>query len=229
MGWKEDLERAKEAKRHKATVEQIDKSRKRVGLAETVRRMRLEGEWLELATRRQKIDDQWFAAKPSTQSNKMHSGERRMLYDILDAEERVESMVGGTFRQDTHRLHKHTGVAVATNKRVIFLDHGILGSTEVMEIGYSSIASITYSSGLMFAGVQVVGRGASSYRIEDILDKASVQPFVACVRHHLEYATSIPNPTTPSALDELEKLANLVERGFLDRTEFDAKKKELLG
>ena len=229
MGWKEEIEKAQEANRHKARVNQIDKRREKVGLAETVRRMKLEGEWLELATRHQEIDDQWYAAKPSSQSRKMHSGERRMLYGILDYEERVESMVGGTFRQDTNRLHKHNGVAVATNRRVIFLDHGILGSTEVMEIAYVGIESITYSTGLMFAGVQVVGRGASGYRIEDIMDKKSVQPFVACVRHHMEDAYPASSPTVPSALDEIERLASLVERGFLDRAEFDAKKKELLG
>ena len=156
-----------------------------------------------------------------------------MLYDILDAEEDIERLIGGTFRADTDRYHKHAGVAVATSKRVIFLDKGVFGSTEVYEMPYRSVEAITYSTGMMAAGVQITGRGAASFRIEDIYEKYSVKPFVDCVRTHLETASvqaaaQVVAPAASSA-DEIEKFAGLLEKGILTHDEFDAKKKQLLG
>ena len=230
-----------EARAIHATEQQfkeIDKNRERIGLTETARTMGLTGDMLEAATRRQEIDDQWSGVAPFSKT--MHSGERKMLYGILDSSESVKSLVGGTFRADTDRLHKHNGVAVATDKRVVFLDKGILGSTEIQEIPYRNVEAITYSTGMFAAGVRITGRGTSSFRIEDIRQKDSVRPFVDCVRSHMD-AVDIPdNPSmdksqqavneTPavSVADEIEKFGQLVEKGMLTQEEFDAKKKQLL-
>ena len=191
------------------------------------------GEWRSKASL---IDQQWNDLKPSGWGN-MHSGEREMLYDLIEEGERMESLLGGTYRaeQDTSRVGKHNGMAVATNKRVLFVDKGVLGSTDVSEMPYRSIEAITYSTGAFFAGVQITGRGVASFRIEEIPDKDSVKPFVDCVRGHLEaahapQAVAAPQPAPPlSAADEIEKLASLLERGILTQEEFDAKKKQLLG
>ena len=59
-----------------------------------------------------RIDEQWYAAIPPRWGNPkgmawdsdrqrrgdraMHSGERLMLYDILDANENIQALVGGT-------------------------------------------------------------------------------------------------------------------------------------
>ena len=190
-----------------------------------------------------RIDAQWSASMPWNWDKGTHSGERRILYDILDEDEDIESLIGGTYRaeQDTNRLSKHDGVAAATNKRVVFVDKGVFGNTEVSEMPYGSIEAITYSTGLLMAGVQITGRGMASFRIEDIVEKDSVKPFVDCVRSYLSataaQATVAP-PTQPAAggdtsdlfvADEIEKLANLLEKGILTQEEFDAKKKQLLG
>ena len=161
-----------------------------------------------------------------------HPGERKMLYNILDAGETIEGMLGGTFREDTDRLHRHRGVVVATSKRVIFADKGVFGSSEVMMISYESIESVTHSTGMFRAGIQIKGKGASSYRIEDIGRKAAVPPFVARVRAHIEALANAPTPspavTAPNLADELERLAALMDRGILTEGEFAAKKKQLL-
>ena len=231
-----------EAKAIHATEQQfkeIEKNRERIGLTETARKMGLTGDMLEAATRRQEIDDQWFDVAPF--SKRMHIGERKMLYDILDSSESVKSLVGGTFRADTNRLHKHNGVAIATDKRVVFLDKGILGSTEVQEMPYRNVEAITYSTGMLMAGVQITGRGISSFRIEDIRQKDSVRPFVDCVRSHVDAVAITDNPSmdksqqaidwTPavSVADEIEKFGQLVEKGILTPEEFAAKKQQLLG
>lgn len=182
------------------------------------------------------IDQQWNDLKPASWGNR-HSGEREMLHSIVDESETLEVLVGGTYRaeQDTNRLHRHQGVAVATNKRVLFVDKGVLGSSEVSEMPYRSIEAITYSTGIMAAGIQITGRGIASFRIEDIIDKEAVKPFVDCVRGHLEAAhapqAAAPQPATAplSVADEIEKLASLKDRGILTQEEFDAKKRQLLG
>lgn len=183
-----------------------------------------------------RIGSQWEAVKPSTWGNR-HSGEREMLHSLVDEGETLEALIGGTYRaeQDTSRFHKHEGIAVATNRRVLFVDKGVMGSSEVSEMPYRSIEAVTYSTGAFFAGIQITGRGIASFRIEDIPDKDSVKPFVDCVRGHLEAAhapqAAAPQPATAqlSVADEIEKLASLLERGILTQEEFDAKKRQLLG
>ena len=182
-----------------------------------------------------RIDARWDEIKPALWGNR-HSGEREMLHDLIEEGETLESLIGGTYRaeQDTNRRHKHEGIAVATSKRVLFVDKGVLGSSEVAEMPYRNIEAITYSTGAFFAGVQITGRGIASFRIEDIPNKDSVKPFVDCVRGYLEAAhapqAAAPQPAAPlSAADEIEKFASLLERGILTQEEFDAKKRQLLG
>lgn len=181
------------------------------------------------------IDQQWNGLKPAWWGDR-HKGEREMLHSLVDEGETLEALIGGTYRaeQDTSRRHRHQGVAVATSKRVLFVDKGVMGNTEVSEMPYRSIEAITYSTGAFFAGIQITGRGIASFRIEDIADKDSVKPFVDCVRGHLEAAhapqAAAPQPAAPTSVaDEIEKLASLKDRGILTQEEFDAKKRQLLG
>ena len=201
---------------------------------------------VDLSGKQERIDSQWYAVMPkgwgTWGDERMHGGERRMLYDILDQDEDIKALVGGTYRaeQDTQRLQRHSGVAVATDKRVIFLDKGVLGSKEVSEMPYRNIEGITHSTGMMFGGVQITGLGMAGWRIEDVRPKESAKLFADCVRSHIEirHAAELPAATPPSAqkdnattsvADELEKLARLVQEGFLTQEEFDLQKKRLLG
>ena len=165
----------------------------------------------------------------------MHSGERQMLYDILDYDEDILALVGGMYRaeQDTARVGKHNGVAVATSKRVIFLDKGVFGSKEVSEMPYRSVEGITHSTGMFYGGVQITGLGTSGWRIEDVNPKDSAKSFADSVRSQVEALRAEgPQPSsTPimSAADELAKWAKLFQDGILTQAEFDAKKQQLLG
>ena len=209
--------------------ENFDKSRAKVGFAEAVKKFALQGTWLHVATRRQVIDDYWNDVKPTSWGKQQFSGEHNILYELLDEDETIEALVGGTFRQDTDRISPHQGVAVATNRRVVFVDKGLLGSTEVMDIAYKNIEALTNSTGLFAAGIQVKGRGTASFRIEDIHDKASVAPFTTCVRKHITDTPSPPAQVSVSLLDELERLARLREANHISQEEYETLKKQLLG
>jgi hypothetical protein len=195
-----------------------------------------------------RIDRQWNEAMPRGWGNPkafgrhrqergdqdMHSGERMMLYDILDADENIKALVGGTYRAEGS-TGASRGVAVATDHRVIFVDKGVLGSTEVSEMPYRRIEGITYSTGMMFGGVQILGMGATGWRIETVKPKGSAKLFADAVRGLVEShrAAAVQKETTqvssPSVADELVKWSTLHKEGIITEEEFNTKKRQLLG
>ena len=162
------------------------------------------------------------------------------FYTLIEDAETLENIIGGVFGRDLGQAkpHKlpHRGIAVATNKRVLMVDKGMFGSTEVAEIAYENIEAITYSTGVMAGGLRITGRGTASFRIETIFPKAAAKLFADCVRLQMSQqrgsnnkAISIATEPVTSSVDEIEKCASLLERGFLTQDEFDAKKAQLLG
>ena len=128
------------------------------------------------------------------------------------------------------------GVAVATDHRVIFVDKGVLGSTEVSEMAYRRIEGITYSTGMMFGGVQILGMGATGWRIDTVKPKESAKLFADAVRGLVESdraATVQKEPASAaiadSGADELRRWSNLMKDGIITQHEFNTKKRQLLG
>ena len=189
-------------------------------------------------SKQSRIDAKWYKVMPkgwgTFGDRGMHSGEREMLYGILDQDEDIKALVGGNYKADRGRQDR--GVAVATDRRVIFLNKGMFGNEDVAEMPYSSMEGITHSIGLSMGGVKISGLGMSGWRMEDIRPKESAKVFADRVRalvqaHRVEathHATQNPNANL-SIADELEKLAGLVKEGFLTQKEFDARKRKLLG
>ena len=175
----------------------------------------------------ERIDQEWDALIPKgwgtfTDAN-MHSGERKMLYRLLESDEHLECLCGGDFKTNS-------GVAVATDRRVIFLDKGI-ATNEVAELTYNSIESISYSGGMMRSSINFGLVGATTLQIENVRPKEQAKVFADSVRKHLNAGQTVAAPTvvqTASAMDELEKAAALYERGLLTPEEFAAKKAQLL-
>ena len=190
-------------------------------------------------TKEERIEQEWEALIPKgwgTFGDKgMHSGERGMLPNLLEDDETLECLVGGKFGPDLGRSHiardksLHSGVGVATDRRVIFLDAGFL-STEVAELPYSSIETISYSTGMAMGGLKISARGSTSLQMEMVKPMGQAKVFADAVRKHLNtgQAAGTTVVQTASAMDELEKAAALYERGLLTQEEFAAKKAQLL-
>ncbi|MYC39044.1 MAG: hypothetical protein F4X66_19355 [Chloroflexi bacterium] len=185
---------------------------------------------------RDAVDQQWHAAAPGWVRS-AYKGERDLLYDLIRPGETVECLVGGHFGPDLSNAGKlwenkslHQGVIVATSIRVLFLDKGLFGSKEVAEMLYGNIESVSHSEGMFSEGVKIVGRGGTNYQIQNA-EKAAARVFARCVNGHLAMGETTPATVKAHAsdVDEIEKLASLVERGFLTREEFEAKKRQLLG
>ena len=85
-----------------------------------------------------RIDELWHFTKPSSWGKGKHTRERLMLHDILLKDERVQAISESTFLQPVVPLkrglklwgyHDDRGVAVATDRRVLFLKHRMAGGT----------------------------------------------------------------------------------------------------
>ena len=192
------------------------------------------------------VDTEWQNANPDWKDSQ-HKGERQMLYDLIDEGEELDFIIGGMFGPDLQQAKVgrslRRGVVVASDRRIIMLDKGVFGSSEVAEMPYDSVSAVTHSHGLFAGGLRIVGRGGTNFRIESIRPKEDAREFADCVRSHLQASsprtsTTVPTqqsetaastPSVVSAADELEKLAGLLERGLLSREEFDAMKRNLLG
>ena len=189
----------------------------------------------------ERIDQEWNALIPKgwgtfTDAN-MHSGERKMLYRLLESDEHLECLCGGDFKANSGESHIwrdsgrsfNSGVVVATDRRVIFLDKGIV-STEVAELTYNSIESISYSGGIMWGSLKFGLVGATTLPLENVKPKEQAKVFADAVRKHLNagQAAGTTGVQTASAMDELEKAAALYERGLLTQAEFEGKKAQLL-
>lgn len=166
-----------------------------------------------------------------------HKGERKMLIELLGADEGIAAMIGGDFGPDLGDAGKflkhgslHKGIIVATTERLLFLDKGIV-SRETAQMVYENIESIADSAGMFRAGVKITGRGSASYQIQNA-DKKQVAPFVSAVRAQLDAARGRAGSGAGAGTGvagELDSLYQLVQRGIISEADFEARKRNLLG
>jgi len=123
-----------------------------------------------------------------------------------------------------------TWVVVCTNKRVIFLDKGLLYGLRQKDVPLDKINSITQETGMIW-GTVGIWDGASKMSIER-MDKRTVAPFTAAVRSAMERRKSpgaAAQPPQNDVVSQLERLAALRTSGVLNDAEFSAQKAKLLG
>lgn len=129
-------------------------------------------------------------------------------------------------------LDGSTWLITCTNKRVLFLDKGMFFGCKQLEIPLEKINSIEAKKGL-FLGSIAIWDGASVMKIDQVQKKA-LQPFVTAVntaREGCKKQFSSPSvvPVENDYIDQLEKLAELKEKGIITQEEFETKKKQILG
>jgi Bacterial PH domain/Short C-terminal domain len=160
--------------------------------------------------------------------------EIKELPNILWEDENLEMLVQGFYV-------KGNGILVATNKRLIFIDKGMLYGLRVEDFPYDKISSIQYSTGMMLGKITIFTSGNKAL-IEQI-DKGQVKHFAEYVRARIsgtkEHASlqkdkpketpEASNNTDENIIVMLERLGKLKEQGILTEEEFSAKKKQLLG
>lgn len=161
------------------------------------------------------------------------------LPDIMTEGEFVMALTSGF-------MDNKTWLAVCTNKRVIFLDKGMFFGLNTVQMAHDSIQSIDSTYGIIFGTIRMWD-GATSMSISMVL-KGSVDPFVRTVRfaideykkatirdafggvHPAQQQAQAPqaSATPADTASQLAKLADLVDKGYLTREEFEAQKAKLL-
>jgi len=155
-----------------------------------------------------KIKNSWLTKK-----------EFKYLPKILAADEALKAFASGF-------MNRNTWLIVVTNKRVIFLDRGLLYGLKQVDIPLTKINSIVKNNGLVFGEINIWD-GASKTNIRNI-PKEDATNFVNAVNEAIDSLQHNNINNSSSLSDELLKLAELKERGILTEEEFNKKKTELL-
>ena len=152
--------------------------------------------------------------------------EIKELPNILWEDEKVERVVQGTYGGGQ-------GLLVGTNKRLVFIDKGMLGGVKVEDFPYDKITSIQYSTGLVFGKITIFTSGNKSEI--DQVEKKVVRDFGEGVRARVSGIAPSATTAAPPSIDalsvveQLERLGSLKDRGILSEEEFAAQKAKILG
>lgn len=149
--------------------------------------------------------------------------EIRALPKILDEAEPVLAVTSGFMSGATWLL-------VLTDRRLIFLNRGMVFGLRQVQIPLDRVQSIDNSFTLVLGSISVWD-GASKATINLVL-KSSIMPFVRATEEAIAAfkqgqrgdSAVVQNDVT----SQLMKLADLKERGHLTQAEFEAQKKKLL-
>lgn len=152
--------------------------------------------------------------------------EIKELPNIMYQGETIEYMMSGL-------LNGNTWLITCTNKRVLFLDKGMFFGCKQLEIPLEKINSIQSTKGLLLGSISIWD-GASQMKVDNV-QKYSLQPFVNAVNNAKEALNQksvnnvVKEEKKDDSLAQLEKLAELRDKGIITIEDFEAKKKQLLG
>ena len=146
------------------------------------------------------------------------------LPQILSENEKVNNIIQGTYNNGQ-------GILVSTNRRLVFIDKGLLYGLKVEDFPLDKISSIQYETGLLLGKVKIHTSG--NIATIDNVEKSSARQFAEFVRDFLsqpkeQQPVYIQTNSEPTVLDQIEKLAKLKVNGILSEEEFAEQKKKLL-
>lgn len=161
-------------------------------------------------------DDQFFTKK-----------ELNHLPEVLMDGEQVLAFTSGL-------MDGNTWLITLTDKRIIFLDKGMIYGLKQTTIDLDKVNSVSGQTGLLFGKI-IIEDGASSRSINNVW-KSTVVKFTNKVRDAIEarkQTSRAPQVATSKTDDDivskLERLATLLEKGILSQEEFATQKQKLLG
>ncbi|EOV9069132.1 PH domain-containing protein [Morganella morganii] len=153
------------------------------------------------------------------------------LPKILSDGETPISVVSGA-------MDGNTWLITLTNKRVIFLDKGMMFGVKQVDVNLDDIVSVGGKTGIIFGEI-MVGTSGQNYTISNVV-KSSVIPFTNLVNKErdkkkantIQNTNQVNSPTPTSSNDDLisklERLSALKESGVLSDEEFQVQKSKLL-
>lgn len=155
--------------------------------------------------------------------------EIRKLAEVLDKGETIKALTSGM-------INSRTWLAVVTNRRMICLNCNMFFGLDQVQMPLDRIQSIDHRFTICFGSVSVFD-GVNIITLSMVL-KSAITPFVKALEEAM-YAARHVRVVAPSSMpstshgggiaDQIAKLADLKEKGYLTEEEFQAQKKKLLG
>ena len=153
--------------------------------------------------------------------------EIKALPEILADDEEIKALTSGM-------IDNSTWLMVTTDRRLIFLNCGMVLGVQQIQMPLDRIQSIDHHFMLFFGNIKVYD-GINVTNVGMIL-KPAILPFVKATQEAMYHYNKMQG--TPAKLDmshasadiasQLSKLAELKEKGYLSEQEFQAQKQKLL-
>jgi hypothetical protein len=161
-------------------------------------------------------DDEFFTKK-----------ELNYLPEILTNDEEIIAFSSGL-------MDGNTWLITLTDKRIIFLDKGMIYGLKQTVINLDKINSISGQTGIIFGEI-FIEDGAQERHIDNVWKK-TVKPFTNLVMEAIEnHRNKLNTPqviqqqvTAEDPYEKLEKLAGLKDKGIISEDEFNTAKQKLL-
>lgn len=153
--------------------------------------------------------------------------ELRALPEKLGSDENIIALVR-VFTGST------IGLLVATNQRLILMDHFWFFGTDPKIYTYALIAAVDYRTGIFFGGLAIEDKAGnrddySWIWIKDLCRFVQItSKRIAQLHEKQNFTNQPPCSRVNSSAEEIERLWELVEKGALTHEEFEQKKRELL-
>lgn len=152
--------------------------------------------------------------------------EIKALPKILDEGEQIRALTSGM-------IETSTWLIVCTDRRLIFLNHGMFIGVQQIQMPLDRIQSIDHSFMICFGSIRVYD-GINVTTVNLIL-KSAILPFVKATEEAM-YAlrkagtqqNAAPAPAVADIAGQIARLAELKEKGHLTEEEFQSQKRKLL-
>lgn len=146
------------------------------------------------------------------------------LPELIQQDETIKYATSGFYDTNTSSV-----LIVVTNKRILFENKKLLFGSQNTEIPLEMVNDISYNSGMLMAKVSITS-GTKDHKISQV-SKKTVTQLVDTIRHETELAKH-PNEQqssqSPSDIEQIKGLKDLLDSGILTQEEFEAKKKQIL-
>ncbi len=168
------------------------------------------------------IEEQLLNIGIDSKSTIWGKSEIKELPKILSENEKIKGIITGIYNGGS-------GILVATDFRLVFIDKGLLFGLKIEDFGFDKISSIQFESGFLTATIKIIASGNEA-KISNV-ESNKGRTFCDLARQLLSQPKkSEPQIVNqePDILGQLEKLGKLKDAGIITEEEFTEQKKKLL-
>lgn len=153
--------------------------------------------------------------------------EVKALPEILNDDEHIIYATSGI-------VDSNTVLIVLTQKRVIFIDKGLIYGIKSTEVPLDMVNGVSYSKGIILGKISITNGAVTT--VIDNVDKSTAPIMTEKIKAAAEqYKQSLRTPVQSSSEpildgpDQIRKYKSLADDGIITQEEFEAKKKQILG